>query len=198
MKRRQFLAFSGLSMLVASGAPGVVRAIDGRDHHRHNRTTIRMISDRLGTMVGYSPIGLLVQPGETVRWLNESGVHTVTAYHPANGSRPLRIPELAEPWDSGYLVNPGDSFERRFEVPGVYDYFCIPHEGAGMVGRLVVGEASGPGGEEFGHFEAKNPGTSWRQIPAAARQSFPDPHRILRDGVVFGQPSQAHTKGEET
>ncbi len=23
-------------------------------------------------------------------------------------------------------------------VPGVYDYFCIPHEMAGMLGRIVV------------------------------------------------------------
>lgn len=190
MKRRQFLAFSGLSMLAVSGAAGVA--------HAGNRTTIRMVSDRTGATVGYSPIGLFVQPGATVRWLNESGVHTVTAYHPANGSRPLRIPELAEPWDSGYLVNPGDSFERRFDVPGVYDYFCIPHEGAGMVGRLVVGEVSGPGTEEFGHFEAEHPDSSWRRIPAAARQRFPDPHRILRDGVVLGQTSQTPIRGEET
>ncbi len=198
MRRRQFLAFSGLSLLAVSGVAGVVRAGNRGDTRDDTRATIRMISDRMGTTVGYSPIGLFVEPGETVRWLNESGVHTVTAYHPVNGSRPLRIPELAEPWDSGYLINPGDAFERRFEMPGVYDYYCIPHEGAGMVGRLVVGEVSGPGAEGFGHFEAENPETSWHQIPAAARQSFPDPHRILRDGVVLGQTSRAHIRGEET
>jgi len=182
MKRRQFLVYSGLSMLVASGAAGVVRAggADAGDH-----VTIRITSDRSGATVAYSPIGLFVRPGQTVRWLNESGVHTVTAYHPANGARPLRIPASAEPWDSGYLVNPGDAFERRFDVPGVYDYFCIPHEGAGMVGRLVVGEISGPGAEAFGHFQEAHPGSSWRVIPAVARENFPDPHRILRDGVVL-------------
>jgi hypothetical protein len=26
-------------------------------------------------------------------------------------------------------------------VPGVYDYYCVPHEHAGMVGRIVVGDA---------------------------------------------------------
>ena len=26
-----------------------------------------------------------------------------------------------------------------FTVEGVYDYYCVPHEHAGMVGRIVVG-----------------------------------------------------------
>lgn len=38
------------------------------------------------------------------------------------------------------------TFERVFAVPGVYDYFCKPHELAGMAGRIVVGEpGDGPG-----------------------------------------------------
>lgn len=51
----------------------------------------------------------------------------------------LRILERASPWDSRFLVNPGDRFEVTFAEEGVYDYFCLPHEGPGMVGRLIVG-----------------------------------------------------------
>ena len=40
---------------------------------------------------------------------------------------------------------PGESFEVELTEPGVYDYFCIPHEHAGMVGRIVVG---GPGPDD--------------------------------------------------
>ena len=54
-------------------------------------------------MSAFNPIGLRVAPGTTVRWVVEANVHTATAYHPANGGHPLRIPERAEPWDSGYL-----------------------------------------------------------------------------------------------
>jgi hypothetical protein len=57
----------------------------------------------------------------------------------------LRIPERATPWDSRFLVNPGDRFEVTFAEEGVYDYFGLPHEGAGMVGRLIVGHPGGPG-----------------------------------------------------
>ena len=31
-------------------------------------------------------------------------------------------------------------------VEGVYDYFCAPHEMAGMVGRIIVGR---PGAQPF-------------------------------------------------
>ena len=88
----------------------------------------------------FYPEALSVAPGDSVIWLNLSDVHTVTAYHPANGSN-LRIPEEAEPFDSGYfgLDIPGSTFVYTFSVAGVYDYYCDPHERFGMVGRVVAG-----------------------------------------------------------
>ena len=44
------------------------------------------------------------------------------------------------------LTAQGESFEHTFTAEGVYHYYCIPHEGAGMVGAIVVGSAlEGPG-----------------------------------------------------
>jgi hypothetical protein len=44
-----------------------------------------------------------------------------------------------------------------FQHEGVYDYFCKPHEAAGMVGRIVVGNpGSGPGTRPFNHEPRKN------------------------------------------
>lgn len=93
-----------------------------------------------GAHVWFGPRGLLIEPGQTVRWVNEDAgnSHTSTAYHPDN-HKPLRMPQGARPWNSGYLL-PRESFAVTFEVPGVYDYFCLPHEAAGMVGRIVVGK----------------------------------------------------------
>jgi plastocyanin len=90
---------------------------------------VRMKSDPLGAHVMFDPVGVLVEPGATIRWLLEANVHTATAYYPDN-DRPLRIPEGAAPWDSGYLVDPGAAFEVTLTVEGVYDYFCQPHEAA--------------------------------------------------------------------
>lgn len=85
-----------------------------------------------------------ITPGTTVTFVDESGVHTATAYASAN-DRPQRIPEDAEAWDTGYL-NEGEEFEQAFETTGVYDYYCIPHEAQAMLGTVIVGEPD-PGGQ---------------------------------------------------
>ncbi|HEX6989562.1 MAG TPA: right-handed parallel beta-helix repeat-containing protein [Bacillota bacterium] len=70
-----------------------------------------------------------VTPGTTVRWVvTGHNPHTVTA---DDGS-----------WDSGHL-NPGDVWERRFDEPGRYPYYCIYHGaagGVGMAGVVIVAE----------------------------------------------------------
>ena len=39
-----------------------------------------------GSKVWFDPIGVLVQPGQTIRWTNRDpgNAHTTTAYHPKN------------------------------------------------------------------------------------------------------------------
>ncbi len=148
-----------------------------------------MVSDPAGSWVSFDPVGLLVEPGTTIRWVVRANVHTTTAYHPRNDHHPLRIPEAATPWDSGYLVNPGNSFALTLTVPGVYDYFCTPHEAAGMVGRIVVGRASGPGAEPFDYWVGRAGTDGWRHVPEAARRSFPSVERILSERRV--RPARA-------
>src|SRR4029078_5584582 len=100
---------------------------------------IEMRSDALGSRVWFDPVGLYVQPGTIVRWIAHENVHTTTAYHPKNDHHSRRIPDAATPWDSGFLVKPGASFEVTLKVPGVYDYYCMHHEGAALVARLCAG-----------------------------------------------------------
>lgn len=97
-----------------------------------------------GSKVWYDPFGILIRPGQTVRWTNrdKGNSHTATAYAGQDDDHPRRIPAAAKPFDSDYLL-PGESFEVTLDVPGIYDFFCIPHELAGMVGRIVVA-APGP------------------------------------------------------
>ena len=143
-----------------------------------------MRSDPSGTKVWFDPVGVLVPPHTTIRWVVKANVHTTTAYHPKNGHHSLRIPDGAEPWDSGFLVNPGDHFAVTLTVPGVYDFFCAPHELAGMVGRIIVGHATGPGAEPFDYFAAKSKANDWLSVPAAARTVFPPSARVMHDHVV--------------
>ena len=144
---------------------------------------IRMISDAVGSKVYFDPIGILVEPGQRFRWRCVANVHTTTAYHPKNMNHSLRIPETAQPWDSKYLL-PGQSFEITLAVEGVYDYFCTPHEIAGMVGRIIVGKPLGPGTLPFDYFKDEPGKRFWRPVPRLAEMAFPSTADILAKGVV--------------
>jgi plastocyanin len=102
-----------------------------------------MLSD--GDRFYFDPIGLHVEPGETVTWTVVNDAHSVTAY--GKGTTPRRIPDEATIFDSTVLTQDGVTYEYTFDIEGTYDYFCIPHRQLGMVGRLVVGEPGGPATE---------------------------------------------------
>lgn len=176
--RRAFVGAGGLLLAgLGTGRP-IARA------RAADMVEIRMMSDALGAAVWFDPIGVLVQPGTTVRWVLDGNVHTATAYHPANDGHGLRIPEQAEPWDSGYLVDPGASFAVTLTVPGVYDYFCAPHEHGGMVGRIIVGTPTGPGARPFDWFAGRPEAADWLPVPEAAQAAFPPVETIMAEKVV--------------
>lgn len=99
----------------------------------------------------FNPDSITVSAGDTVAWENvgQAG-HSVTAYED-------RLPDDANYFASGGFdaegpardaypqgeIAGGETFEHTFEVPGTYEYFCIPHEGAGMVGTVKVESDNG-------------------------------------------------------
>ncbi|MFB6105937.1 MAG: plastocyanin/azurin family copper-binding protein [Halobacteriaceae archaeon] len=107
-------------------------------------TTVVEMTDDLD----FVPDRVEVSVGDTVRWTNVGVVaHSVTAY------------EDDVPSDAAYFASGGfdsesaanraypeggigedGSYEHTFEVAGTYEYFCIPHESAGMTGTVVVAE----------------------------------------------------------
>jgi len=93
----------------------------------------------------FFPDVLVVRPGDTVEWTNNSDVpHGVTndpavALHREDVSGPPSTP----PFDSGY-VQPGHTFRHRFTREGEYRYACFLHETQGMTGRVVVAPQVGP------------------------------------------------------
>lgn len=144
---------------------------------------IRMISDVSGSTVHFDPIGIRVAPGQRIRWRCIANVHTTTAYHPKNMKHSLRIPNAAQPWDSGYLL-PGQTFEVTLTVEGVYDFFCLPHEMAGMVGRIIVGQPVGPGTLPFDYFRNQAGAENWLPVPKPAQEAFPSVAEIMAQGTV--------------
>ena len=93
----------------------------------------------LSDLERYVPDTVRIRAGQAVLWINGSNlVHTVTD-DPAVAVRPAdaALPTGAPAFDSGAL-KPGMVFEHVFRVPGVYRYFCVPHEQDGMVGTVIV------------------------------------------------------------
>ncbi|MGH7669760.1 MAG: plastocyanin/azurin family copper-binding protein [Gemmatimonadaceae bacterium] len=188
LSRRDFLKAGGLA-LAGAGLSGDRRAWAALIEPTRASVVppvqvIEMRSNLSGSRVWFDPIGVFVAPGTTIRWIVRQNVHTTTAYAPRNTHHPLRIPEGAMPWDSGFLVNPGDHFDVTLGTPGVYDYFCAPHEFFGMVGRIIVGAATGPGAEPFDYWVGRSGTKDWLHVPDAARKRFPSIAQILRQHHV--------------
>ena len=72
---------------------------------------------------------LRIDAGTRVRWQWRSANHNV-----AVRSQPADADWGGEP----EIHHTGHGYEHTFETPGRYHYVCEPHEGAGMVGDLIV------------------------------------------------------------
>lgn len=171
--RRRFILTSGLMVMGSVAGSTLLRQAFAADI-----IDIAMGGTTGGAHVWFRPTGLLIQPGQTVRWTNQDAgnSHTATAYHPSLYGKQQRIPEGAASWDSGFLL-PGESFSVTLTVPGVYDYYCLPHEHAGMVGRIIVGEDPADWRPHKSSQEGSPP-------PDIALQAFPSTDRILKEKIV--------------
>ncbi|AZT83423.1 hypothetical protein EHN06_07605 [Marinobacter sp. NP-4(2019)] len=168
LSRRDLLIASG-SALVAIKCPVLASS--------RNEVLIAMRGTARGERVWFDPLGVAVSPGTTLRFINldPTNSHTVTAYHPQLFGRELRIPKSAAPFDSGYLL-PRGRFELTLVVPGVYDFYCLPHEAAAMVGRIVVGK---PGDDGWDDTAIKAGG-----VTEKAEDILPSVRDILTEGRV--------------
>ncbi len=147
--RRQYLR-----AMAATGAATITLPLagcsggDGGDGGDSNDDTVRVeMSDDLV----FDPDAIEISPGTSVVWETVGSVgHSVTAYED-------ELPDGAEYFASGGFdseeaardaysvgdpdsgdVPEGETYEHTFETTGEYEYFCIPHESAGMVGTVTV------------------------------------------------------------
>ncbi|GGL69792.1 plastocyanin/azurin family copper-binding protein [Halocalculus aciditolerans] len=153
MKRRQFLSTAAGTGVASTAIIGTAAAqeSEGGDPRQGSGTEddpyiVEMHTE--GSEYLFDPVGLYVEPGDTVRWVNASGAHSTASYSPENPRAEVSlIPEDAEPWNSGVFQEQGATFDYTFEAEGTYDYYCEPHKTLGMVARIVCGEPGGPAEE---------------------------------------------------
>src|SRR5690606_35972578 len=105
--------------------------------------------------VWFEPQGLWVAIGQTVRFINKdpANVHSATTFHPDLYGHERRIPAKAKAWNSDLLL-PDAHFDLTLQIPGFYDYYCLPHLAHGMVGRIVVGTPEDVGWTEEPYYQS--------------------------------------------
>ena len=198
LNRRKFIRSAGLGSLgmgffVTSGRAqeGYPRFPDNIRELDLDQPLVYAIWRYVGNVYYFEPIGLYVQPGETVGFVigGSSGrTPTITAYHPDNDNHELRIPQNAKPFDSSKREvawprnRRAPSFSWTFEVEGTYDYFSKYQEWVGMIGRIVVGKPGGPGEKPWGYGNKE----SRRPIPPAVleRVKLLDSEEIVKKKTI--------------
>lgn len=93
---------------------------------------------RLTSTLSFDPASVEVRSGETVEWRNVSlFTHTVTDDPTLVGDdAEVALPLGAESFSVSLPA--GEVFRHRFTTPGTYRYVCMPHQGFGMHGQVVV------------------------------------------------------------
>ena len=71
------------------------------------------------------------QPGDTIRFVSADPAHNSVSYDEM-------LPEGAEGWKTRM----NKDAEVVVEAEGAYGYYCQPHKALGMVGLILVGDAS--------------------------------------------------------
>ncbi|PJK27398.1 pseudoazurin [Minwuia thermotolerans] len=117
---------------------------------------VKMLNRGADGMMVFEPAYLEVQPGDTVTFLPTDKGHnaeTIRSMLPAN----------AEAF-KGRMNKP---VTVTFTEEGVYGYKCLPHYGMGMVGVVVVGDATA---NLDAIREAKHPGRADKRMSALLQQ----------------------------
>ncbi len=84
---------------------------------------------RLTPQLTFVPQNVTIRTGQRVRWVNDDATfHTVT---PRNAAQPGTMTRATR-------STAGTVLEHTFNTAGTFDYFCEPHDAAGMVGRVTV------------------------------------------------------------
>ena len=90
---------------------------------------IEMLNKSGNEMMVYSKKIIKVNVGDTVTWKATTKGHNVEFIR--NGT-----PEGVDKFKSKMNVD----VDYKFEVPGIYAYWCTPHKAMGMIGFVVVGD----------------------------------------------------------
>ncbi|MBE9204606.1 plastocyanin [Synechocystis salina LEGE 06099] len=95
--------------------------------------TVKMGSD--SGALAFEPSTVTIKAGDEVKWVNNKLSPHNVVFAAGDGVDDATAAKLSH---KGLAFAAGESFTSTFTEPGTYTYYCEPHRGAGMVGKVVV------------------------------------------------------------
>jgi plastocyanin len=132
----------------------------------------------------FVPSAIRIDPGTTVRWENSG-----------RSRHDIRPADPSQDFGHNFGIiaarfGPGAAYEFRFDLPGVYRYYCALHgsKNVGMIGEIVVGNVDATSGERAASGGRQRGGTlrvprDYPTIQAAADAAKPGSLVLVSPGV---------------
>ena len=94
--------------------------------------TLEMLNKLGKEHMVYSKKIVNIEVGDTVFWKSTTPGHNVEFI---KGGVPEGVEKFRSPISK--------DTQYKFEIPGIYAYWCTPHKGMGMIGFVIVGNDGG-------------------------------------------------------
>lgn len=85
--------------------------------------------------LGFYPPTITVAKGEVVEFVNNKAFPHNVVFDEDNVPAGVNADAISH---EDYLNGPGEKVTNKFDVAGTYGYYCEPHQGAGMAGKIIV------------------------------------------------------------
>lgn len=122
-----------LTMVLVAGSFALFTPPAAADNYK-----VKLGSDK--GMLVFDPPKLTIKPGDTVEWVNNKVPPHNVVFDAAKN--PAKSADIAKGLShKQLLMTPGQEVKTTFpdDTPaGDYTYYCEPHRGAGMIGKITV------------------------------------------------------------
>lgn len=88
-----------------------------------------------GGVLVFEPSEFTVKAGEAITFKNNAGYPHNVVFDEDEVPSGVDAAKISQ---EEYLNAPGETYSVTLTVPGTYSFYCEPHQGAGMVGKVTV------------------------------------------------------------
>ena len=98
-----------------------------------NAAEVKLGADS-GALV-FDPAAVTIKAGDSVTFKNNAGFPHNIVFDEDAVPESVKADAISH---EDYLNAPGETYTVKLTTPGTYGYYCEPHQGAGMQGKITV------------------------------------------------------------